>query len=59
MKYPRENNRSEKASQTRCLNFALCVAEVYALGVMRCWRRLRATHYIVRPRLTNLGLGTA
>ena len=26
---------------------------------MRCGRGLRATHYIVRPRLTDLGLGTA
>ena len=44
------------------LNFCpLCVAEVYALrcDVMRCRRGLRTTHYIVRPRLTTLGLEIA
>ena len=45
----------EKSISNEMLNFCpLCVAEVYTLrcDVMRCGRGLRATHYIVQPRLT-------
>ena len=43
----------EKSISNEMLNFCpLCMAEVYTLGVMRCGRGLRTTHYIVLPRLT-------
>ena len=57
----RENKSSEtfienvkkKASQTRCLTFAPYAWRRFTpWGVMRCGRGLRATHYIVQPRLT-------
>ena len=46
-------NRMKKASQTRCLTFAPYAWRRFTpWGVMRCGRGLRATHYIVLPRLT-------
>ncbi len=46
-------NRMKKASQTRCLTFAPYAWRRFTpCGVMRCGRGLRATHYIVLPRLT-------
>ena len=49
----------KKASRVRCLTFAPYAWRRFTpCGVMRCWRGLRTTHYIVRPRLTNLGLVT-
>ena len=51
------SEHAAKSISNEMLNFCpLCVAEVYALGVMRCGRGLRATHYIVLPRLTVSGL---
>ena len=44
---------ARKASQTRCLTFAPYAWRRFTpRGVMRCGRGLRATHYIVLPRLT-------
>jgi hypothetical protein len=48
------NQKTKKASQTRCLAFAPYAWRRFTpYGVMRCGRGLRATHYIVRPRLTD------
>ena len=56
----RPASRMKKASQTRCLTFAPYAWRRFTpWGVMRCGRGLRTTHYIVLPRLTVLGLGTA
>ena len=50
-------SRMKKASQTRCLTFAPYAWRRFTpCGVMRCGRGLRATHYIVLPRLTVSGL---
>ena len=43
----------KKASHVRCLTFAPYAWRRFTpCGVMRCWRGLRTTHYIVLPRLT-------
>ena len=57
---PQNTISTKKASRVRCLTFAPYAWRRFTpWGVMRCWRGLRTTHYIVRPRLTTLGLEIA
>ena len=59
MKYFTEHNQYEKSISNEMLNFCPYAWRRFTpLGVMRCRRGLRTTHYIVRPRLTDLGLVT-